>query len=149
MHDRDIHRIRSSHALLKDTQAFGARFYAVLFARCPAARALFSASPDVQAARLGDMLDHIVRQLSAAESLQHDIAELGRRHAGYGVSEDDYDDIGSTLLAVLREFLGAAFTQEVEEAWATLYGDLAEAMIAAGAERQPDSAAPAAANPEL
>lgn len=143
MKERDIHRIRESHARIVDPQAFGARFYDRLFALRPQARRLFPPCLDAQVGKLVDMLDSIVRSLEAESLLQQEFAELGRRHAGYGVSEDDYDDVGSALLMTLRECLGEAFTPEVEEAWATLYGDLAEAMIAAG---QPPAPPIASAN---
>ncbi|MCQ4164886.1 globin domain-containing protein [Tahibacter harae] len=136
MHEPDIRRVRESHARLTDPLAFGTRFYALLFAQRPDARRLFPPDLDAQVRKLVDMLASIVGGLDAQARLQQEFAELGRRHAGYGVSEDDYDDVGSALLVTLREFLGDAFTPEVEEAWATLYGDLAEAMIAAGDERR-------------
>lgn len=142
MHEPDIRRVRESHARLTDPRAFGTRFYAQLFAQRPDARRLFPQDLDAQVSKLVDMLASIVRGLDTQDSLQQEFAELGRRHAGYGVGEDDYDDVGSALLMTLRECLGEAFTPEVEEAWATLYGDLAEAMIAAG---QPP-ALPIAAN---
>ncbi|MBA8885816.1 hemoglobin-like flavoprotein [Dokdonella fugitiva] len=43
------------------------------------------------------------------------------------------DDVGAALLMALHEHFGDAFTPELEQAWATAYGDPAEAMIAESA----------------
>ncbi|WP_257388602.1 globin domain-containing protein [Tahibacter caeni] len=131
MYDLDIQRVRESYAAIGDGAGLGRGFYAQLFRLRPDARALFPADLDQQVRKLIDMLGSIVRALDAPSQLARDFAELGRRHLGYGVSEEDYDDVGAALLMALREQLGPAFTPEVEQAWATLYGDLAEAMIAA------------------
>jgi hemoglobin-like flavoprotein len=130
MRQDDIQRVRDSFAGL-DAANFGQLFYAILFRLRPDVRALFPAELDAQVKKLMDMLTSIVRGLDAPDRLALEFAELGRRHAGYGVREEDYDDVGTALLKTLRENLGAAFTPEVEQAWATVYGDLAEAMIAA------------------
>lgn len=131
MQHQDIQRVRDSYAAIGDGRDLGQRFYAQLFRLRPDARALFPTDLDQQVRKLIDMLDSIVRTLDAPLQLAHDFSELGRRHVGYGVSEEDYDDVGAALLIALREQLGAAFTPDVEQAWASLYGDLAEAMIAA------------------
>lgn len=131
MREDDIRRVRRSFAILGDPAKFGQRFYAVLFALRPDARALFPADLRLQVKKMMDMLDSIVRGLDAPGRLAAEFAELGRRHAGYGVREEDYDDVGAALLKALHETLGDAFTPEVEQAWATVYGELAEAMIAA------------------
>ncbi|NCT68359.1 MAG: hemin receptor [Rhodanobacteraceae bacterium] len=132
MHDDDIRQLRDSFAAIRQAREdFGRRFYATLFRLRPDARRLFPADTDMQARKLADMLATIVRDLDDPARLEREFAALGRRHAEYGVSEDDYDDVGAALLMTLRESLGAAFTPALEQAWATLYGDLAEAMIAA------------------
>lgn len=131
MNDVDIRLVRESHAAIADPDAFGRRFYAILFRLRPDTRALFPVDLDTQARKLVDMLASIVRALDAPERLAREFRELGRRHGGYGVREDDYDDVGASLLMTLHEHFGEAFTPELEQAWAAVYGDLAEAMIAA------------------
>lgn len=97
------------------------------------ARMLFPADLEAQVRKLADMLGWIVRGLHEPARLTREFAGLGRRHVGYGVREDDYDDVGAALLMALHERFGEAFTLELEQAWASVYGDLAEAMIAEGA----------------
>lgn len=132
MRKEDIERVRRSHAALDDPHAFAMRFHEILFRIQPELRRLFPAQLDAQAAKFGGMLATIVMQLDASSELEADIAELGRRHVDYGVGEADYDAVGAALLMALHEAIGEAFTPEVEQAWAAVYGEMAEAMIAAG-----------------
>ena len=131
MRTRQIELVRDSYTQLENPLLFGRRFYARLFEARPDVRRLFPADIDGQVRKLIDMLGAIVGALDTPELLDRRFAELGRRHAGYGVSEDDYDDVGAALLKALRESFGGAFTSELEQAWGAVYGDLAEAMIAA------------------
>ena len=131
MRAEDIGLVRHSHAQLRDTAAFGRRFYALLFELQPQARLLFPADMEAQVRKLTDMVDAIVRGLDRPEELRATFTALGQRHAGYGVGEADYDDVGAALFKSLRETLGDAFTPEVEQAWGAVYGDMAEIMIAA------------------
>ena len=57
---------------------------------------------------------------------------LGQQHAGHGVRESFYDEVGTALLRALHEGLGDHYSDEVEEAWAPVYGAIAETMIASG-----------------
>jgi hemoglobin-like flavoprotein len=56
------------------------------------------------------------------------VQDLGRRHAGYGVTDAHYETVGAALLWTLEKALGPAFTSEVRDAWATVYGVLASVM---------------------
>ena len=138
MTDDHIRLVRGMFARIGDAEAFGRRFYAQLFRLRPDARLLFPADIDAQVRKLVDMLESIMRHLDDPERLAHEFAALGRRHAGYGVAEDDYDDVGAALLSALREHFGPAFTPAAEHAWGEIYGNLAESMIAAAGARAPD-----------
>lgn len=131
---------RTLQRIAEPESGFGPRFYAMLFRNNPASRELFGGDMDSQVDKLMAMLAAIVDGLDEPEALAAIYAEMGRRHAGYGVTEAHYDDVGIALLSCLRETLGEDFTDEVETAWATVYGDIAEAMIAAGREAAPAQA---------
>ena len=53
---------------------------------------------------------------------------IGRRHVRYGVQDGHYDTVGAALLWTLEAGLGRAFTPDVKEAWAAVYGLLATTM---------------------
>lgn len=131
MTPEQIARVRASFALIAPrADAVGQAFYATLFRLNPATRALFANDLAPQARKLMDMLGVIVHGLDQPQQLHQLFHDLGRRHLRYGVTEDQYDDVGAALLMALRDALGADFDDELEAAWATVYGDLAEAMIA-------------------
>jgi hemoglobin-like flavoprotein len=56
------------------------------------------------------------------------LAQLAKRHKGYGVRDEHYDKVGEALLWTLEQGLGDAFTPEVKKAWAELYGHVAATM---------------------
>jgi hemoglobin-like flavoprotein len=75
-----------------------------------------------------------VTSLDRLEEIRPAIEDLGRRHAGYGVTEAHYASVGGALLWTLGQGLGEAFTPEAEEAWAQTYRTLASVMQAAATE---------------
>ena len=135
MDNGQIQLVRSSYArFAPNARALGAEFYRCLFAINPEARALFTGDMDAQAQKLMDMIGAVVSALDQPDRLLDTCHALGARHAQYGVREEDYDDVGTALLQTLHAGLGDHYTDEVEAAWATVYGEMAETMIGAGAE---------------
>ena len=62
------------------------------------------------------------------EELVPTIADLGRRHTAYGVTDAHYDSVGAALLWTLEQGLGNAWTADVKAAWAAAYTLLAGVM---------------------
>ena len=108
-------------------------FYGRLFETAPEVRPLFPADLSEQKRKLIQMLAVAVNGLSQPEEIVPAVRDLGRRHAGYGVTEGHYAAVGAALLWTLRQGLGEAFTQEVERAWAETYDLLSGLMIVAQA----------------
>lgn len=123
---------------IADTAA--ALFYGRLFELDPALKPLFTSDIKEQGRKLMQMITVAVRGLGNLAALVPAVQELGRRHVGYGVKKEHYDTVGAALLWTLEQGLGPAFTAEVREAWATVYGVLATTMQAAADEQ---SGAPA------
>lgn len=151
-----IDRIRASLDHLRDGPgSLADAFYRRLFELDPALRTLFPDRLDAQADKLAAMLASIIAALDHPEGLPAVFADLGRRHVRYGVREAHYDAVGAALLRGLHDALGSAWSPAVEDAWAQLYGEMAEAMLeaadAAGGEAAPPppgGAAPDRAGPE-
>jgi hemoglobin-like flavoprotein len=113
-----------------------ALFYNRLFVLNPRVRPLFKGDIKVQGEKLMAMIDAGVRGLHSLDTLVPVVRDLGKRHAGYGVSSDHYGTVGAALLWTLEKGLADAFTPEVREAWTAVYGVLASTMqegAAAGA----------------
>lgn len=104
-------------------------FYNHLFELDPGTQPLFASTDmDAQGLKFWQMLAEIVRVLDEPDELVSQVAALGRRHFGYGVTNDQYEVVGAALLWTLEQGLGPAFTQEVREAWAEAYLVLATVM---------------------
>jgi len=112
-----------------------ALFYDRLFATDPSLRRLFRGNMVTQGAKLMQVLEAAIDRLDRIDTLVPVLRDLGRRHAGYGVVDGHYDTVGDAFLWTLEQSLGAGFTPEVREAWATAYGLLAGAMQAGAAVR--------------
>jgi hemoglobin-like flavoprotein len=112
-----------------DTAA--ALFYGRLFELDPTLKELFKVDMREQGQKLMQMIGLAVSKLDALGELVPAVQALGRRHAGYGVKDGDYDTVGAALLWTLEQGLGPAFTPEVKSAWTTVYGLLASTMKAA------------------
>jgi hemoglobin-like flavoprotein len=108
--------------------AAAALFYRRLFELDPTLRPLFKGDLKEQGRKLMEMLTLAVKGLDRPEALLPALTLLGRRHAGYGVKEHDYETVGEALLWTLEQGLGPSFTPEVREAWTALYGFVADTM---------------------
>jgi hemoglobin-like flavoprotein len=103
-------------------------FYQKLFAADPALESLFKSNLDEQKRKLMKMIGVAVNALDRLETIVPAVRSLGQRHGTYGVKASDYSTVGAALLATLEQGLGAAFTSDVKDAWATAYSILARTM---------------------
>ena len=103
-------------------------FYGRLFESYPETRPLFSGDMNEQGRKLMVMLNTAVMSLENLQPLLPAIQESGRRHAGYGVSDEDYDKVADALIWTLAQGLQEEFTAEVKEAWVSVYNTLADVM---------------------
>ena len=109
-------------------------FYARLFELDPSLETLFRSDMDEQGRKLMQMLTVAVRGLDRLDELVPAVRALGRRHVGYGVRDAHYATVGSALLWTLEYGLDDAFTPEVRDAWAAVYGVLVDTMKQGAAE---------------
>ena len=109
-------------------------FYGKLFELDPSLRELFKGDMAEQGKKLMTMINVAVNGLKRLESIVPAVQDLGRRHVDYGVKDEDYDTVGAALIWTLSQGLGDDFTDEVKDAWVTVYGILAMTMKNAAAE---------------
>jgi hemoglobin-like flavoprotein len=109
-------------------------FYGRLFEIAPEVRAMFPDDLSGQKKKLMAMLGTAVAGLSHVDTLLPAVRALGQRHAGYGVSAEQFAPVGAALLWTLEKGLGDGFTAETRDAWATVYQVLSGAMIEAARE---------------
>lgn len=112
-------------------EAAAAAFYDRLFQLDPSLRPLFRGDLSTQGKKLMAALATVVGALDRLETMLGPVAALAQRHAGYGVQDSHYATVGTALLDTLAATFGDDFTPETRAAWATAYGTLSAAMIAA------------------
>ena len=133
--------VRQSFAkVLPIRDAAAALFYDRLFTLDPSTRPMFRGDLKSQGAKLMAAIGAVVRSLDRIDTMLPTIRDLARRHVAYGVRNEHYATVGSALLWTLEQGLGADFTPEVRDAWATAYGMLSTTMIEAASEPLPSAA---------
>ncbi len=109
-------------------------FYGKLFELNPDLESMFSGDMSEQGKKLMRMIGTAVNGLDRLDDIVPAVQQLGVRHIEYGVKDADYDTVGAALLWTLEQGLGEAFTNDVNTAWATVYGLLAGTMKSAAAQ---------------
>ena len=111
-------------------------FYGQLFETDPLLQPMFKGDLAQQGRMLMSVLSAAVKGLSDLEALVPVLRNLGARHHNYGVQEEHYVTVGSTLLWTLSRGLGDKFTPEVRGAWTDAYGLIADVMQLGALELQ-------------
>ena len=90
-----------------------------------------------QRKKLLQTLAFAINGLDNLGALVSKVEDLGRRHAGYGVTDAQYDSVGAALLWTLEQGLDHTWTPAVAAAWSEVYRLLSGIMrnAAARAER--------------
>ena len=110
-------------------------FYAVLFARHPELRKLFTRKSLAQQERmLTDTIAGLVAHIDDAAYLDEVLRPLGVKHLEYGATAERYDLVRDALLATFRHVAGAVWTDDLAAVWREAYDLFASTMMAAAAE---------------
>jgi nitric oxide dioxygenase len=137
-------------ALVKDTWAkvvpiadtAASLFYTRLFETSPQLAPMFAGVDfPQQRKKLVKAINMVVISLDRIDSLVPMIRDMGLRHAGYGVSDEHYGQVGAALLWTLETGLGDGWSDEAATAWTLAYQLLADTMIAGAHEGARSSAA--------
>jgi hemoglobin-like flavoprotein len=110
--------VRDSFESLREYAApLALLFYGKLFELDPSARRLFHNDITLQGHKLMDTLAAVVEALDDFQPMQNRLAELGRKHAEYGVRPEQYETLTSALLWAIAQALEADFDPSTREAW--------------------------------
>ncbi len=115
---KDIALLESSFGRIHGRlPAHVAGFYALLFERRPDFRALFTGDPAAQARKLSVALSSIVVSVRAPEMMASSLDWLRDRHAGAGVSAEDFGPFIEVLVEALEAAHGDGWSAEIEALW--------------------------------
>ena len=110
------------------------RFYATLLSRYPEVRTLFPQDMKLQKMKLLSALVLVVESLRRPAQLNEVLLDMGKRHVAYGVKEEHYPYVRDTLLEVMREMAGKAWTPQLEKDWTDALNLVAETMLVGASE---------------
>jgi nitric oxide dioxygenase len=116
-------------------EALTRHFYGIMLDEYPQVRPLFNqahqASGDQQRALANGVLMY-ARHIDRLEALGPLVGQIVNKHVSLQILPEHYPIVGSCLLRAIREVLGSDIaTDQVIEAWAAAYGQLAEILIGA------------------
>jgi nitric oxide dioxygenase len=121
--------VQATFAQVSDADRLASRFYDRLFEIDPSTRHMFHGDLADQRKKLMQTIAVVVNALNNLETIVPAIQSLGKRHVDYGVTVEHWASVGSALLWALEDAFGAAFTEEVRQAWAAAYGLIAETAM--------------------
>lgn len=128
----DVNRIQDNFAHVAGNGELVAEyFYADLFGRNPQLRSMFPPSMKRQHEVLLGALSHIVSTVDDATELVPYLERLGRDHRGFGVVEEHYPEVGTSLIETLKYFSGEEWNDDLERDWTEAYGVVAKVMSSA------------------
>jgi hemoglobin-like flavoprotein len=103
--------------------------YRRLFELDPSLQSLFKVTMKEQGIKWRMMLNIAIAALDHPALLEKSLREMGRRHVGYGVKEEDYPKFVDAVVWAIKQYLGPECTPEVESAWRNLFAVLVDYAI--------------------
>lgn len=125
-------------ALVPQAEDLAHRFYEELFQRYPDVKPLFENIPlPQQRKKLIVALSAVVGHIRNPDQLTKILLDLGAKHQDYGAEPEHYDAVASTLLDVMEEFAGSAWTEEVHDSWSEALNMVASTMLSGYRRNKP------------
>jgi len=103
-------------------------FYTKLFQFDPKLQKLFHTNMREQGQKLMLMLELAVDGLDDLPSIIEELELLGKRHAKYGVQEQDFETVKKALLWAIRVVLDDKATKRIQKSWTVAYDLLSSIM---------------------
>ena len=129
MNDHTISIVKESFDLVEPIAPQAAEmFYGNLFEADPSLQPIFMSDHVPHGAKLMQLIERAIAKLDKPELLTPALHDLGRRFAEAGVRNEQLETVRGALLKTLYQGLGVAYTEEVEEAWTQVYGELVAIM---------------------
>lgn len=105
------------------------RFYAHLFAKNPQVRPLFPSDMGDQKKKLLASLQLVMANVRKPDALLEPLQDMGRRHVYYKTEPAHYPIVRDTLIGVMRDMAGDAWTDDFQRAWTDALNLVAAIMI--------------------
>ena len=125
-----IERLESSFNLLAPRgPELVDRFYAHLFSKHPALRPMFPSDMGEQKKKLLGSLALVIENIRKTEKLEQPLMDMGERHVGYGAQPEHYPVVRDTLVAVMADMAGEAWSDQLTQDWNGALDFVASTML--------------------
>lgn len=132
--EQTIRTVKSTIPLIESaSEGLTDHFYRRMFLHNPELKDVFNMSHQHsgrQRAALYDAIAAYAKHMDNLAVLTGAVERIAHKHSSFGIHASQYDIVGHHLIETLRELTGAAFTDEVEDAWVKAYEFLAGIFIA-------------------
>ena len=127
----DVETLEASFNLLAPrAEELVANFYTELFKQHPAVIPMFkNTTPASQQQKLLASLKLVIANLRKPDVLGNALKGLGSKHKGYGAEPAHYQAVASTLIGVMKDMAGDAWTNQIQAAWEHALNTIAEVML--------------------
>ncbi len=105
------------------------RFFAQLFSRHSALRPMFPRDMSEPKKMLLSSLTLVMGNLRDTGQLEQPLQDLGARHVGYGAAPEHYPVVRDTLVSVMAEMAGEAWSDQLTQDWNSALDFIASVML--------------------
>lgn len=130
--------IATVKATVPALQAMGEKitthFYSIMFRDYPQVRAYFNQAHQAQGTQPRALANSVLAyaaNIDRLDALKDALPVIINKHVSLDIRPEHYPIVGTCLLQAIREVLGEAATDDIINAWAEAYGQLADILIAA------------------
>ncbi|MFC0524931.1 NO-inducible flavohemoprotein [Pontibacillus salicampi] len=130
---RTIEIVKSTAPVLgENSHAIGVRFYELLFSKAPSLYNIFNQT-NQQRGIQQDALAYAVymagEHIDNLGAVKGMVERVTEKHRALGVKAEQYPIVGETLLEAVKDVLGDGVNEEIMEAWARAYQEIATIFI--------------------
>jgi nitric oxide dioxygenase len=130
---RTMEIIQSTMPVLQSQgKAITTRFYQRMFENHPELLNIFNhvnQKQGRQQAALANAIYAAAANIDQLEAILPTVKQIAHKHRSLGIKPEHYSIVGKHLLLAIKEVLGDAATDEILDAWAEAYGEIADIFI--------------------
>ena len=133
----DVQTLEASFKLLAPrAEELVERFYKELFKQHPAVIPMFkNTSVEEQQKKLLAAIKLVIENVRKPEVLGSALSGLGSKHQAFGAAPEHYQAVANTLIGVMKEMAGDAWTAQIQTAWEHALNTIAEVMLTGYVEK--------------
>ncbi|MCU0447577.1 MAG: globin domain-containing protein [Microscillaceae bacterium] len=127
-HQVDLIKNSWGKVIIYSEQA-GEAFYTHLFAKAPELVSLFKTNIKAQDRKLIYAVTLLITKINKLDNIREEVRSLAKRHTLYGVKPEYFQVFGEAFMDMLDRVLQSNWNEDMQLAWRTLYGIIAQAII--------------------